>query len=81
MSFIYDPHASNRSVSVRVNGHLPNKARALNSDLSAALEAALIEAFRDKQREQWLAENRQAIAAYNLHMESNGVFSDDLRSF
>ncbi|WP_242674624.1 type II toxin-antitoxin system CcdA family antitoxin [Phytopseudomonas daroniae] len=49
--------------------------------MSAVLEEALIEAFRDKQRGRWLAENRQAIAAYNRHVESNGVFSDDLRSF
>ena len=81
MSFIYDPHASKRAASPRINGHLLNKARALNIDLSAVLEAALIKAFRDKQREHWLAEHRQAIAAYNRQVESSGVFSDDLRSF
>ncbi|TBU76231.1 type II toxin-antitoxin system CcdA family antitoxin [Phytopseudomonas daroniae] len=81
MSAIYDSHAAKRAASVRINGDLLNKARGLSIDLSAVLEEALIEAFRDKQRGRWLAENRQAIAAYNRHVESNGVFSDDLRSF
>lgn len=81
MSAIYDSHATKRAASVRINGDLLNKARGLSIDLSAVLEEALIEAFRDKQRGRWLTENHQAIAAYNRHVESNGVFSDDLRSF
>ena len=47
----------------------------------AALEQALAEALKKKQREQWLTENRNAINAYNEHVEAHGVFSDDLRSF
>jgi NAD(P)-dependent dehydrogenase (short-subunit alcohol dehydrogenase family) len=36
---------------------------------------------REKQRAQWLAENRTAVEAYNDHVEKHGVFSDVLRSF
>lgn len=53
----------------------------MDINLSATLEQALIEALKKKQREQWLAENRKAIDAYNEHVEAHGVFSDDLRSF
>ena len=58
-----------------------NKAKDLDINLSATLEQALAEALKKKQREQWLAENRNAINAYNEHVEAHGVFSDDLRSF
>ena len=34
-----------------------------------------------RQRETWLAENREAIAAYNEHVTQHGVFSAGLRGF
>ncbi|TBU97088.1 type II toxin-antitoxin system CcdA family antitoxin [Phytopseudomonas dryadis] len=77
----YNPHAPKRAANLRVNGDLLDKARDLDINLSATLERALAETLRKKQREQWLAENRKAIEAYNQHVESHGVFSDDLRSF
>jgi antitoxin CcdA len=45
------------------------------------LELAMVEALRTKQCEQWLAENSEAVNAYNEHMEAHGVFSDTVRSF
>ena len=39
------------------------------------------EAARLKKREQWLAENADAISRYNTDVESRGVFSDNLRRF
>jgi antitoxin CcdA len=45
------------------------------------LEQALVEALKKQQREQWLAENRDAIKAYNQHVDKHGVFSEGLRSF
>ncbi|MNP86477.1 Post-segregation antitoxin CcdA [compost metagenome] len=58
-----------------------SKARSLDINLSATLEQALVEALKARQRELWLAENRAAMAAYNQHIEAEGVFSDGLRSF
>jgi antitoxin CcdA len=40
-----------------------------------------VETLRLKKRERWIAENRAAIGAYNEHVEKNGVFGDDVRSF
>jgi antitoxin CcdA len=77
----YNPHAPKRAANLSVNGDLLNKAKELDINLSATLEQALAEALKKKQREQWLAENRKAINAYNQHVEAHGVFSDDLRSF
>jgi len=81
MLIAYNPHAPKRAANLRVNGDLLNKAKELDINLSATLEQALAEALKKNQREQWLAENREAINAYNEHVEANGVFSDGLRSF
>ena len=64
----YNPNAPKRTANLSVNGDLLNKAKDLDINLSATLE-------------QVLAENRQAINAYNEHLEAHGGFSDDLRSF
>ena len=77
----YNLNAPKRAANLSVNGDLLNKAKDLDINLSATLEQALAEALKKKQREQWLAENRNAINAYNEHVEACGVFSDDLRSF
>lgn len=45
------------------------------------LEQALVEALRRSQCEQWLAENSEAVNAYNEYVEAHGVFSDHVRSF
>ncbi|WP_373922245.1 type II toxin-antitoxin system CcdA family antitoxin [Pseudomonas sp. T8] len=58
-----------------------NKAKELDINLSATLEQALVEVVKQNQRNQWLEENREAINAYNEYVKTNGVFSDDVRSF
>lgn len=77
----YNLQAPKRPANLSVNGDLLNKAKELDINLSATLELALAEALREKQRAQWLAENKIAIGAYNDHVEKHGVFSDGLRSF
>lgn len=51
------------------------------SEEEIQLKLALAEALTRKQCEQWLAENSNAVNAYNEHVEAHGVFSDDVRSF
>lgn len=81
MQPVYDTRAPKRPANLSVNGDLLNKARELDINLSATLEQALAAALREKQRAQWLAENKAAMEAYNEHVEKHGVFSDGLRSF
>jgi antitoxin CcdA len=73
--------AAKRAANVSVRRDLLDAARAANINLSATLERALLEALKHVQREQWLNENREAIAAQNDFMTEHGVFSDGLRSF
>ncbi len=81
MHEIYDASAPRKPTNLSVNSDLLRKARECGLNLSAVMEAALIEQVRKSQRERWLEENREAIDAYNEHVERNGVFSDGLRSF
>ena len=70
-----------KPTNVSINSELLLKAKQLKINLSATLEAALIEVVNAKQRELWKCENESAIKAYNQMVESEGVFSDGLRSF
>ena len=72
---------SKKATNLSLNSELLQQARALNINLSATLEAALVEAVRQKQAEQWQAANAQAIADYNRQIEQNGLFGDDVRGF
>jgi antitoxin CcdA len=66
---------------VSVRRDLLDAARAANINLSATLERALLEALKHAQRDQWLNDNREAIAAHNDFMIEHGLFSESLRSF
>lgn len=81
MDSVFEATAAKKPANVSINGDLLQKAKALKINLSATLEAALIESIKAHQRELWKAENRNAIAAYNQLVEQHGVFSDGLRGF
>ena len=77
----FDPQAPKKAANLSVNGDLLARAREHNINLSSTLERALAAALRQKKRERWLAENKDAIGAYNEHVEKHGAFGDVLRSF
>ena len=81
MGDLYDPDAQKKPTNLSINSDLLSKARELDINLSATLERALAESLRQRRRDQWLAENRAAMAAYNEDVEAHGVFSDGLRAF
>lgn len=77
----YDHNAPKKPTNLSINSDLLSKAKALDINLSAALEQTLAEAVRKRLREQWLAANQEAIDAYNRQVQDHGTFSDGLRSF
>ena len=81
MSSTYNPKAPKRATNLSINRDLLAKARELDINLSATMEVALASAVRRRQRERWIAENRDAMVTYNEQVEANGVFSDGLRGF
>ena len=72
---------SKRATNVSIRGDLLDAARAAGVNLSATLERALAEELASVKRAQWREENREAIAAYNEHVDGHGTFSDGVRSF
>lgn len=78
---VFDIQAPKKPTSVSINADLLAQAKALEINLSATLEAALMELVNARQREIWKEKNRAAIDAYNQLVEQQGVFGDDLRSF
>lgn len=81
MHIIYNTQAPKRATNLSINGDLLNQARALNINLSAAFEESLASIVKAKQQEEWLAQNKQAIEAYNQEVDAHGTFGDHLRSF
>ncbi|SJM91971.1 type II toxin-antitoxin system CcdA family antitoxin [Crenothrix polyspora] len=81
MQALYDVSAAKKPTNVSVNSDLIKKAKALNINLSAAMEQKLIELIRQQQAADWLASNQTAITGYNQLVEEHGVFADELRSF
>jgi len=77
----YDTKAAKKATNLSVNSDLLRRARELDVNLSAVMEEALLAVVKRRLGERWLAENREAIAAYNEHVEAHGVFSDGVRAF
>jgi antitoxin CcdA len=78
---LYDRKASRKPTSLSVNSDLLEKARELGVDVATTLEEALASEVHKRQRETWLAENREAIEAYNELVARDGAFSNGLRGF
>lgn len=81
MKTLYNPSAPKKPANLSVNSDLLNQAKNLNINLSQVLEHGLAVQVKQRRREQWLAENRAALDAYNKHIERDGLFGDSLRSF
>jgi len=77
----YETSAPRKPTNLSINADLLNHARALNLNLSQLLEQRLIEVVRERLRECWLEENREALDDYNQRIKRDGVFSDGLRRF
>lgn len=70
-----------RATNVSIRSDLLTAAREAGVNLSATLERALTEELAASRGKKWREENREAIRAYNEHVEKNGTFADDMRSF
>lgn len=81
MPHIYDPSAPKKATNLSINSDLLAKSRALNINLSAALEQALQQQLAQARSAQWAQENKAAIAAYNAFVEEKGCFGDEFREF
>jgi antitoxin CcdA len=81
MRKIYDSNAPKKPANLSINSDLLNEAKSLKINLSATLEAALLNELKTARRDLWLAENKEAIEACNKLAESHGLFADKHRVF
>ena len=81
MRTLTDNNSPKKPTNLSVNRELLNEAKALNINLSATLEQALMEKVRQAKQKQWLEDNQEAINACNELVEKNGLFSDKHRIF
>ena len=81
MRQLYNTNAPKKPTNLSVNSDLLNEAKALKINLSATLEAALLNELKAARRDLWLAENKQAIDTCNKLAESHGLFADKHRVF
>jgi antitoxin CcdA len=70
-----------KATNVSIRSDLLEDARALKINLSREFEKHLTEVVRKQRAEQWLRDNREAIEAYNRHIERDGLWNEEFRSF
>lgn len=75
------PAPSRRATNVTLPDTLLREARAMDINVSQACERGLAEAVAERRREQWQAENRAAIEAWNRQVETDGLPLADYRTF
>jgi antitoxin CcdA len=81
MQFRYLTDAPKKAVNLSLNSDLLRLGKELGLNLSSVAEEALAYAVNLQLAERWVVENQDAIAAYNRRVETQGVFSDGIRSF
>jgi antitoxin CcdA len=70
-----------KAANLSVRADLLEEARAYKINLSQTLETALVDVVKKEKERRWQEENRAAIAAYNRHIERDGLWSDGMRLF
>lgn len=68
-----------RPTNLSLREDLVQAAREMEINISQVAEAALTLAVRKAAAERWLAENREAIEAYNDRVDRQGLFNEGLR--
>ena len=81
MDTLYNSAALKKPANLSINSDLLKKAKSLDINLSATLEAALAAEVKRRRADQCLKENKASLDAYNTFVEKHGVFSDGLRGF
>jgi len=77
----YRSGAARKATNVTVDADVLKQARALGINLSAVLEARLVELIRGAQCERWRAENKRAVEDFNERIARDGAFGDSFRRF
>ena len=81
MSNLYNTNAPKKPTNLTVNSDLLNQAKHMKINISLTLENALVETLKNKKKDEWISENKEAIELYNEKVSTYGLFSDEMRTF
>jgi antitoxin CcdA len=70
-----------RAVNLSIDAELASEAKAAGANMSALLEAALRELLETQRAQRWREENKEALEAYDRHIEKDGLWSDEYRTW
>ena len=73
--------ARKQSANLSIRSDLLKQAKQNKINLSKTLEDRLEQILRDRDREEWLKNNRDAIAAANDYVDRKGLWNEELRQF
>jgi antitoxin CcdA len=77
----FDTSAPKKATNLSINSDLLRQAKELHINLSQTVEEHLAGLVREAKQKQWLAENAGFIAAYNKHIEKEGLPLEQYRTF
>ncbi|MCW7548997.1 type II toxin-antitoxin system CcdA family antitoxin [Photorhabdus sp. APURE] len=77
ISTVKRKRSGKRGTNVYLTAELVDQARDLGINLSATLDKMLSDVVREKRRQQWKAENKADIHAFNEFERDAGLFTDD----
>ena len=70
-----------KAVNLSVDAELLANAKAAGINLSSALETALRHQLKAQREELWRKENKAALNAYDQHVQKDGLWSDEFRTW
>jgi antitoxin CcdA len=70
-----------KAVNLSIDAELVAEAKAAGTNMSALLEKALKEELRERRWQKWREENGAALEAYDRHIEEDGLWADEFRTW
>jgi antitoxin CcdA len=74
-----NPTAKKRAVQLSLDAALVSRAERLGGDLGAAAARGIAQHLKSVEQVAWADRNRDAIAAFNHHIDAHGTLGEDER--
>jgi antitoxin CcdA len=81
MTTLYNKQSAKKATNLSINGDLLQKAKSYGLNLSQHFEHYLERLLKEKEKQKWLEESKEAIEKQNSRIEHHGTFSDNYRRF
>ena len=75
------PSTRKKAVNLSIDAALAAEAKEFGTNMSALLERALQDDLKAQREQKWREENKKALDAYDRHIEKNGLWLDEFRTW